>query len=1078
MAKEQQEQPELNLEVRVEVYKPSQEDLIAYAQARQKKEAIADSTFNTFLQRKYYPNSPNVAVIADLSNMVIGRSPSESAALYKDLKGIDLSGSILKNTQFIGCDLTNAVLCDVDLGGAYFEDSKLKGIDFRGADLTSCRFSDRYLGAGPEFSQGIKYSTTGSWARIYADIMSPNARKLEAQERKQQKAEGITPEPTLAMRKLDAKLEQKRFDEIEKEDEIFRKKEERDEAWERLSFGQKNWVRAGFNSGNEEYDTRAAELNLLNEELTQTRKEYQEMEATRAKLPQQEYLMDPSIKYIFSSDIGNSEFDPAYVRGQSAEERNKKRQYVNLERSDVEAYITRLKTEPNLTLNDFAKEKHQQSTGKQVAPDTKIVADCGNKVDSSTNNKWLTNNGKDFSNLDLSKANLQGVSFSGSNLSGCNFTDANISGASFEGCRVDNKARFENTQARDANFFNANLQGSIIKDSDFRRAFMPRSDGENLNVENSNFDFSNIKDGFWDASHISDASFNGADLSGISLANADLVRVQAQHAIFNNAVLNGCKSIESDFTNSFFDQTQAINSKWQQCTLENIKGREINLSDAELDDLTKLDGADLDKAILKRMQAEGVSFANANLDHINAEHANLQNATLEGATARFANFTGATIAHAQAKGLDCSGSILDGVNAQGAGLQQSIMKDIQAKKADFTLASFAEADLQGSRFRECILKQLDARNAKMQAVEIEKSNLEHAKVDGAEVDKAFYAHENKGVETVEGEMKNGQEGVSFSQEEQRGNDIKHASNRPWLVSRLGHLLQGTGKLLHKAADAFAHPERTGAIAGMVIGAVIGVGLITTVVATAGIGLIPAAAICLAGGAALGGGGGYIAAKYTGLSTMLTTCAGWFSSGPFGAAAGAAAGTVGNAISKAWNGKSLDQNAAVVLDGAGNAVKAVGEALAVSKEQEKLLAEHNKAMENYQKVEKVLQKTPQELERDHENAVLQNQANSAINKAAEKQPENPNARKNELSGHPDVQEAAKHIKPAPDINKEKGSNPLSKSQSISIEELHPEKLNEAKNIVQQAPSIEVHEDGARKASVPAIKSDPNKQQGLQ
>src|SRR5689334_4694636 len=108
MAKEQQDQqsqiPELNLEVRVERYIPSLEDLLAYAQARQ-----ADGekeNFNAYLKKKYFPEHPEVTVFADLSNMVIGKGLSSASAPLLNLKGVDLSGCILKGTQFLGCDLT------------------------------------------------------------------------------------------------------------------------------------------------------------------------------------------------------------------------------------------------------------------------------------------------------------------------------------------------------------------------------------------------------------------------------------------------------------------------------------------------------------------------------------------------------------------------------------------------------------------------------------------------------------------------------------------------------------------------------------------------------------------------------------------------------------------------------------------------------------------------------------------------------------------------------------------------------------------------------------------------------------
>ncbi|MCC8368913.1 MAG: pentapeptide repeat-containing protein [Rickettsia endosymbiont of Oxypoda opaca] len=663
----------IDLNVAIEKISPTAKEIEEYIIV-QRLNPQANLTLNQYLKDKYFKDK-NVIAVADLSNRDFSKEGTDKII---DLAGGDFSGVILKNTSFKGCDLSKALFCDVDFDNAYFEDTILRNIDFRGATLENCKFSENYknyssLGKGQEL-EGIKYSTTSSLGRIYADVKAEHFKRKEH------------------------------------EKTIVERKQELNEIYKTLTVQQTAWYAVGRNTGNEKYDKLDAELKLM---------------LHKNIFPPKDLVMHASFQNIFSSE--HSVFDPAYIRGSSKEEREQEIKLVSLTREDVISYLSASKTNEKLSLNDFAKSKLTTPLNQNV----RVVADLSSKIDMLTNNEWRGR--VDLSGLDFTGADLSGAIFAGSILTNCKFENTNISKANFESVELQN-ASFTNVNADNANFFNTNIKNAVVNDSEFTHAFMSRSDGKEVIVKNSNFDYANIKDGKWDESKLVDSTFNYANLEGISLISADLQKVKMQHAILDNAILTGCKVIECDLSDSLMNKVEASKAAFHDTILKNIEAKGINFTDAELDKLVTLEGANLQSAILKRINAEGVNFAKANLDLVQGQEANLRGAILTDATAKFANFRGAILKEAKAQDVNLSYSNLEKIEAQNADFTKALMRRVQAEGADFTAVNFTEADITRSNLQKAILAQIQAGKAILDGVNLYDAKLKEANINEATID--------------------------------------------------------------------------------------------------------------------------------------------------------------------------------------------------------------------------------------------------------------------------------------------------------------------------------------------------------
>ncbi|RYE05734.1 MAG: hypothetical protein EOP33_00475 [Rickettsiaceae bacterium] len=916
--------------IEIEKYKPTIDDILQYAQAKRSNEKIANSSLNDYLKQKYFSSNQYTVVVADLSSMKIdNKAKGNLENGYLDLKGIDLTGSILKNIKFTDCDITGAIFCDTDLGNAAFENTKLKNVDFRGADLQNCQFDQRsysekksYAGITGEdqksFTGGIKYSMTSHLGRVYADIKADFVRKRE------------------------------------KKAAIETKTTEVGQLYKKLSYLQVGKVLGGRKSGNTQYDKAASELSAMKE----------------GKFPEKEYIMNKTFQYIFGSLA--QEFDPTYVRGSDDAQRNQTKIHVSLSREDVQEYLTRATTDNNLSLNDFAKIKFKdqaKNSSKNIDADAKFVADFSGKFD-DMKQEWIR---PDLKGLEFRGNDLRGVNFSGADLSGCKFINADISSSTFESAIVTNSI-FTNVTAKDVNFFNANLQGSQISGSNFLRAFMPKSNATQAKVDTTNFDHSDIRNGKWNGVNIGNSTFNYANLEGISLINASMQKVRMQHAILSDAMMNGATVIESEFRNSLMTGMSAIKTKWEQTSLEKISAKGINLTEADLDKFCKLDDAELQGAIMTRISAERVSFLRANMEDIKAEQANLQGSIITDAILRFAKLENAVLKEAQAKGVDMTGANLANTQAMSANFSQAMMKDINAVGINLSSADMNGTDLTGSDLFKATMTLTNLHRAKLPNANLKQVNARGANVEGMNMNIATNTIGANFKDAIGTPMQNGKpKSLADHQQEQ---EIINRIQNPSLLKRIGNTLHTVSNKASTTAEFIRRPipGKVGRYVGLITGLTLGIA-IAAAIPTGGLSLVAVAAVgigVVAGCAAVGAITGHMAARRCGLTTALVCATGTGYLGPV-------VGLFGATFAAKYD---IDGKAARFFESISNTTKAVAAKIGITKQSEEILKKHAAAEQAYVKIESSqpqvneAQKKEENFKYSRQNGIIRSKANDS------------------------------------------------------------------------------------------------------
>ena len=908
----------INLSVAVKRHPMDDGGLQDFLEARGKNDPIAQGSLVEYVKEKFYKGQ-NVVVVPDLSGQHI-----EGA---HDLRGVDFSGVKLTGAHFQFCNLEGASFCDADLSKVDFFDCEMAGSDMRGADLSFCKiagFGEKWEAYKKEVDnakrdhlpvpevpealvknyKGMKFSSTADLMTLYGEINRVILSDAE-----------------------------KEFGQ-EKQAKLLLKDKEISEAYKGLTYIQSGYVRTGFDSGNEKYDKLVRERAAIDRSV---------LDKETVK-----YIIDPSFVYIPKNP---ESFDPGYVRGSNKKEREQEKQYVELNRGDVEAYLLALKTTPDLTLNDFAKSKAAEK-GIELHEGSKPVA--------------YAKYGTDLSNLDFTGANLQEACFVGAAFRGCNFTGANLSKAIFESAVITG-ATFQNTRAEDANFFHCFLDRSTVVDSSFKRAFMRGSEATKMQITGSNFDYSDVINGKWDGVNIQDATFNYANLEGISLANAKLSQVKMQHAMLEKAILNGCEIIESDLTGAFLESAKVTKAKIKDTVLNDVDARKIDLTDTEIDKLCKLEGADLDNAIMKMVKADGVNFVGAHMDGVNLEHAQMKEAVLEGVSMRFANLEGAVLEGVRANGVDMTSANVTDINAKKGQFKEAILEGIEGKKADFTEAVMEGANLRGAKVQEAIMEKVNLKKADLRNAELQKANLKEAEVEGVKINEGTDIHQAeitgvKGIaihKGVYGEKKP----MKLETKKEMDAQVHAAEGKGFFSKLAGNVLKGIGGGCKKVADFIRQPISTkwGRIIGAVAGALIVGAIVASAVVTGGASLVViagAVAGAVAVGAVVGAVAGHFGAKHMGLSTVAAGVAGGvLIPGPVGVGVGLAVGVGANKVVKVATGivtgteQSIDELGGNLVEGVGNAAKKLGEHVGVSEQQEKLLAAKQKCQEQYVAPEK-------------------------------------------------------------------------------------------------------------------------------
>jgi uncharacterized protein YjbI with pentapeptide repeats len=945
--------PVIELATEIKKHTVNQELLLQFIAARDANEPIAQGSLVDYVQEKFYKGE-NVVVVPDLSGQNFGeqveyegdRTKENLAAIrdgYLDLSSIDFTGSNLKGATFTSCNLKGSSFCDSDLSGVFFDDCSMAKADMRGADISHCKFgedaTEEFLDGDDsplkpvEASEMLERDKAERYSDMYFSSTEPLLHKYR--ERNDEiiyaAKEGFESDKADKLRR--------------KDEEIAAKQEKINEAWEGVSSYQAYARLPGWLTGNKVYDDLVQEKVELDRQRKEILKLDFDKDFDKSKIA---YVVDPTIAklpLLMEEEVGVMKFDPAYVRGGSKEARDQEKQYVRLTREDAEEYISAIKQNPELTLNDFAKTKIPLD---QLDTKVKIVADFS--TPKAENGKEYVGTPVDLSGLDFSNAKLQEACFAEANLERCLFNGADLRRATFEGANLRG-AEFKKTQAQDATFFYSDMSPSAaiddkpkketqIIDSNFDRAFMRGSEAVEAIVENSHFNYSNIRNGNWNQAVVSKAEFNYADMEGISLAGAKLREVTMKHALLDKAIMTNAELIKVDLTDAMMVGVKAEKLKIKESILKDVDARGINLEDAEIDKLSKLEGAKLEKALMKRITADGVDFRKVNLEQADLRLAKLREANLEGVNARFANLEGAVIEGAKAAGIDMTGAQVEKLHAAKADLTGAVMKGVKGDEADFTDALLEGANLREAKMRKAIMERVDLRKAELQGAKLAEVNLTGAKVEGATIDKSTDLHGAKiagGEGNLQEEQIDGQvKAKPIEQVVQEHNEVHAAEQKSWLAKKFGNALKSVGKVCQKIGGIIKQPfsEKWGRIIGAVAGALIVGSIAVSAVATGGLSLVAIAGV-VAGAAAVGAVAGAVAGHYGAKKItaihLAGAAVGFVGGGPIGSGVGLVVGEGVERVAQAVTGHKASELLGGGVEAVGRGIESVGNNLGVSPE---------------------------------------------------------------------------------------------------------------------------------------------------
>jgi uncharacterized protein YjbI with pentapeptide repeats len=184
-----------------------------------------------------------------------------------------------------------------------------------------------------------------------------------------------------------------------------------------------------------------------------------------------------------------------------------------------------------------------------------------------------------FNGMDLSKCNMQNVSFFGAELKGANLAGANLQGAYLNLARLENanfkganltdaiifQAIFSNTNFSNANLSNARMIGTLGK-VDMSGATITKGrfglDMGNQPMGQMKFDSvgGNFAGANFEGADLNIAAFPFGDLRGANLRNTNLFRADLAKADLTGADLTGANLTDADVDGAIFKDVKGLNS--------------------------------------------------------------------------------------------------------------------------------------------------------------------------------------------------------------------------------------------------------------------------------------------------------------------------------------------------------------------------------------------------------------------------------------------------------------------------------------------------------------------------------------
>ncbi len=180
------------------------------------------------------------------------------------------------------------------------------------------------------------------------------------------------------------------------------------------------------------------------------------------------------------------------------------------------------------------------------------------------------------------------------------FTEVDITGANLKG------GDFTGAKFGGANLIDTKLGGAVLADVDFERANLKLANLDRADLRRANLSIAYFEFAFLDGANLEGANLESAHLGMAQLGRANLENADASCALLEEASLSGGNLTNADFSRARMKGAYLIGTNLSGANLKGADLRGSVLSVANLDG-ADLDGAKLDDASLDAAKLEGAT---------------------------------------------------------------------------------------------------------------------------------------------------------------------------------------------------------------------------------------------------------------------------------------------------------------------------------------------------------------------------------------------------------------------------------------------------------------------------------------
>lgn len=268
---------------------------------------------------------------------------------------------------------------------------------------------------------------------------------------------------------------------------------------------------------------------------------------------------------------------------------------------------------------------------------------------------------RDFSQVDLRRADLRGATLSETNFFRAYLDEANFNGADLR------RANFNGAYLRGANLNEVNLRGAKLRGAALWETFLVEANLRGAHLNDANLWGANLQE-----ANLIGSTLNGADFSGANLRGADLSRAVLSRTHLSGANLSQANLSSAILSGSILCRTVLIEANLSRVNLSRADLRGADLSRADLLG-ANLIGTNLKNSKFIRANLIGAKFNDADLTG-----ANLSKALLLGANLNAVSLKGANL-----RGVDLSGFDFNGLNLSKVNLSEANLTRVQALATNF-----------------------------------------------------------------------------------------------------------------------------------------------------------------------------------------------------------------------------------------------------------------------------------------------------------------------------------------------------------------------------------------------------------